>query len=335
MASSAAAASAESSGRGILAVELGAEAAAWRLESCCEPDSLALWGPVAQAAERDAAAAPGHPLYSRLINLNMKAAAPGGYAIVMSQMSSGGAPGPRPPAVAVGIVDSGYRGSLRAVVWAPGPAPAAGAGEPPAGLALRLTLARLAPAPPRLVAAAADEDGADAASGRATAGGAEVPFAAAFAPKRDEDAGHDIAMPRAAVLAPGESLRVRLPVAYAEGGLAGVPYVFGRSSCNLRGLVVLPTAWPAGAPCRFVLRNVTREPIAVAAGQRVAQLLLLARRLEWLPPGLNDGEPFPVSPRAAPPAPGAPRLRWRRVADLAAAAPASERGARGFGSTGL
>ncbi|AVT50659.1 deoxyuridine triphosphatase [Cervid alphaherpesvirus 1] len=333
MASSAATASAESSDRGILAMELGseAEAAAWRLESCREPDSLALWGPVAPAAERDAGAPPGHPLYSRLINLNMKAAAPGGYAIIMSQMSSGGAPRPRPPAVAVGIVDSGYRGSLRAVVWAPEPVPAAGPGAPPAGLALRLTLARLAPAAPRLVAAADD----DAAGGDAAAGGAEVPFAAAFAPKRDEDAGYDVAMPRAAVLAPGESLRVRLPVAYAAGGFAGAPYVFGRSSCNLRGLVVLPTAWPAGAPCRFVLRNVTREPIAVAAGQRVAQLLLLARRLEWLPPGLNDSEPFPISPRAGPPAPGAPRLRWRRVADLAAAAPPSERGARGFGSTGL
>ncbi|APO15865.1 deoxyuridine triphosphatase [Bubaline alphaherpesvirus 1] len=321
MASSAAVASATSSERDILVVELdaAAEAASWRLECCCEPDSLALWGPVALAAERDGEAPPGRSLYSRLVNLNMRAAAPGGYAIIMSQMSSGGAPGPRPLAVAVGIVDSGYQGKLRAVVWAPGPA---------AGLALRLPLARLAVAVPRLVAAADDAEAGWEA-------GAEVPFFAAFAPKRDEDAGYDIAMPRAAVLAPGEDLRVQLPVVHATTAHAATLYVFGRSSCNLRGLIVLPTAWPPGTPCRFVMRNVTREPVAVAAGQRVAQLLLLARRLEWLPPGLNDREPFPTSPRAAPPAPGAPRLRWRRVADLAAVAPPSARGSRGFGSTGL
>ncbi|AVM39229.1 hypothetical protein GOGNHFCO_00006 [bovine alphaherpesvirus 1] len=325
MANSAAATTATMSGdRGILVVELNAEAAPWRLESCCESDSLALWGPIAPAAKRDETAPSGSLLYSRLINLNMKAAAPGGYAIIMSQMRSGDTHMPRPPAVAVGIVDSGYSGILRAIVWAPESAAAA----PPAGLALRLTLARLTTTLPRLIAV---DDDANAGTGA----GVEVPFFATFAPKRDEDAGYDIAMPYTAVLAPGENLHVRLPVAYAADAHAAAPYVFGRSSCNLRGLIVLPTAWPPGEPCRFVLRNVTQEPLVAAAGQRVAQLLLLARRLEWLPSGLNDREPFPTSPRAAPPAPGAPRLRWRRVADLAAAVPPSARGPRGFGSTGL
>ncbi|AVT50729.1 deoxyuridine triphosphatase [Cervid alphaherpesvirus 2] len=321
------------------AAEEGQAKPAWRLESCGgEPDSLALWSAAAAAATaaegQDGGRAPRRqPLYSRLIDLQMRAAAPGGSAILVSQMSSAdNASEPRPPAVAVGVIDSGYRGRLRAIVWTPrltiGPPRA------PPGLALRLTLVRLAAAAPRM--AAGPPPGARNPPPAAT------PLGPGFAARREEDAGHDIIMPCGTAVAPGEDIVVQLPAVRAaadesEEDAEGVyPYVFGRSSCNLRGLVVLPTAWPPGRPCRFVLRNVTGAGMYVEAGQRVAQLLLLTRRLEWLPRGFNAREPFPRSPRAAPPAAEAPPgLRWRCVPDLDAVAPPSARGADGFGSTGL
>lgn len=238
----------------------------------------------------------------------------------MSQMRLAGALDCSPLAVAVGIIDSGYRGSLRAIVWAHSQPGASGAWAAAPGLRLRLTLAALAESVPRVLVSSE---------------GAEVPFFSAFAPKRDEDAGYDIAAPRAATLAPGETLCVQLPVAYTASECAGAPYVFGRSSCSLRGLVVLPTAWPPAAPCRFVLKNVTPGPLTVAPGQRVAQLLWLAQRLPWLPPTLNDREPFPTSPPPRAQASAGGALRWRRVADINTVFPPTARGLGCFGSTGV
>lgn len=161
-----------------------------------------------------------------------------------------------------------------------------------------------------------------------------MPFFATFAPKRDEDAGYDIAMPYTAVLAPRENLHVRLPVAYAADAHAAAPYVFGRSSCNLRGLIVLPTAWPPGSPaalsCETSRRNRSLLPQASAwrscfcwhgasSGFRPASTtaspsqLALAQHRPPLGPRACAGAASPISPRRCPLCARAARLWVHRA----------------------
>ncbi|AKP23818.1 dUTPase [Suid alphaherpesvirus 1] len=187
-----------------------------------------------------------------------------------------------------GIVDAGFRGEVQAIV-APG--------RPRAQF--YCTPLRLAP-------------------GIAT----DVPFFEVFAPKRDEDAGYDIPCPRELVLPPGGAETVALPVHRTDG--RHWAYVFGRSSLNLRGIVVFPTPWESG-PCRFRIQNRGAHPVTLESGQRVAQLVLTREPLSWI----TGRSPFPATPRT----PMQHRPAWLFTRDFVA--PSSARGTRGFGSTGL
>ncbi|QPI70119.1 deoxyuridine triphosphatase [Equid herpesvirus 6] len=275
--------------------------------------------------------------YSTPADVGVRVAFPSGYAIILAQISGWTYIGSEPKHAsvgakifaAVGVVDSGYRGPVKAVLFPRHCGPRV----PPGRLAVGLVAVRLAPGPLPVHRVA---------PARCDPGRAADAFYEYFAPKREEDAGYDVRAPEELRLGPWERRLVELPVVFGAGGDAACqPCIFGRSSLNLGRLVVLPTRWVRGEPCRFVIANLTGEPRRIAAGQRIAQLLLLADPGDawWLGRGFNSDDPFPTygidevdGPAARPP--GAPVVRWRRTFDFDRDAPPSLRRNGGFGSTG-
>nr|AER37635.1 UL50 [Human alphaherpesvirus 1]AER37774.1 UL50 [Human alphaherpesvirus 1]AWO69075.1 UL50 [Human alphaherpesvirus 1]AWO70500.1 UL50 [Human alphaherpesvirus 1]AWW08889.1 UL50 [Human alphaherpesvirus 1] len=216
--------------------------------------------------------------------------------------------------VILGLIDSGYRGTVMAVVVAPKRTREFAPGTlrvdvtfldilatPPAltePISLR-QFPQLAPPPP--TGAGIREDpwlegalGAPSVTpalparrrGRSlvyageltpvqTEHGDGVREAIAFLPKREEDAGFDIVV-RRPVTVPANGTTVVQPSLRMLHADAGPAacYVLGRSSLNARGLLVVPTRWLPGHVCAFVVYNLTGVPVTLEAGAKVAQLLV-------------------------------------------------------------
>ncbi|AIL02926.1 deoxyuridine triphosphatase [Equid alphaherpesvirus 3] len=274
--------------------------------------------------------------YSVPADVGVRLAFPSGYAIILAQISGWTYVGNEPKhssgrakvSTAVGVIDSGYRGPVKAVLFPS----RCGPRVTPWRLAVGLIAVRLAPGPIR--AHRIDSRFSNSSCG-------EDSFYEYFAPKREEDAGYDVRAANELQLGPRERRLVELPVVFGGDGAACQPCIFGRSSMNLGRLVVLPTRWVRGEPCRFVVVNMTDDPVTIAAGRRIAQLLLLADPEDawWLGRGLNDSDPFPTygldevdGPALR--APAAHAVKWTMTSNFDSDAPPSLRCACGFGSTG-
>uniref|UniRef100_A0AAU0K6Z6 dUTPase n=1 Tax=Anatid alphaherpesvirus 2 TaxID=3080522 RepID=A0AAU0K6Z6_9ALPH len=165
-----------------------------------------------------------------------------------------------------------------------------------------------------------------------------LPFYETFSPKKDEDGGYDVRASVSVTLEPMSVTSMVIRQRYRCGDGSVIPCVFGRSSMNASGVAVIPTRWMANEWLTVRLCNMTRARVDINAGDRIAQLLLVAREsLLWLPRGQNVDEPFPsaasdvrVDNRRVCPLPN-----WRKTAHFDEEAPSSERMDKGFGSTGL
>nr|QAU10825.1 UL50 [Human alphaherpesvirus 2] len=307
------------------------------------------------------------------VSLGLRMAMPRDFCAIIHAPAVSG-PGPH---VMLGLVDSGYRGTVLAVVVAPNGT----RGFAPGALRVDVTFLNIRATPPTLtepsslhrfpqlapspLAGLREDpwlDGALATAGGAVAlparrrGGSLVYAgeltqvttehgdcvheAPAFLPKREEDAGFDILIHRA-VTVPANGATVIQPslrVLRAADGPEAC-YVLGRSSLNARGLLVMPTRWPSGHACAFVVCNLTGVPVTLQAGSKVAQLLVAGTdALPWIPPdNIHEDGAFRAYPRGVPDATATPRdppiLVFTNEFD--ADAPPSKRGAGGFGSTGI
>ncbi|AII80943.1 deoxyuridine triphosphatase [Equid alphaherpesvirus 1] len=275
--------------------------------------------------------------YSVLTDVGVRVACSSGYAIVLTQISGLLPVEPEPGNfsnvtfpensakyyTAYGIVDSGYRGVVKAVQFAPG----INTSVPPGQMSLGLVLVKLARKSIHVTSIGSTRDGRTSEANL---------FYDYFAPKRVEDAGYDISAPEDATIDPDESHFVDLLIVFANSNPAVTPCIFGRSSMNRRGLIVLPTRWVAGRTCCFFILNVNKYPVSITKGQRVAQLLLTEDIDDALiPPTVNYDNPFPTySPSESTKAPQSPVL-WKFTTDFDREAPSSLRADGGFGSTGL
>ncbi|ARS01763.1 deoxyuridine triphosphatase [Macacine alphaherpesvirus 1] len=223
--------------------------------------------------------------------------------------------------VALGLIDSGYRGTIQAVVLAPAETRRFAPGDlrvdltfvrvsgSPLGLTAPAFLCttpgpkrarRTEPAPPHANPWLGREPVARPRPARGTFvtytgelreeahrsgedGALEAP---AFIPKRAEDAGIDIVIHKRVEVPAGGTVVIQpsLRVLLAGEG-AEAHYVLGRSSMNSRGVLVTPTRWLPGRQCAFSVHNITGSPVFLEPGSKVAQLLIAGSdALSWVPP---------------------------------------------------
>nr|AMB16919.1 deoxyuridine triphosphatase [Equid alphaherpesvirus 4] len=275
--------------------------------------------------------------YSVLTDVGVRVACSSGYAIVLAQISGLPHVGREPGNfsnitftgnlanyyTAYGIVDSGYRGVVKAVQFANG----VNTVVPPGCMSLGLVLVKLSTETINVTNINLTENWR---SPRVNI------FYDYFAPKRDEDAGYDISAQTNATIEPDESYFVELPIVFSSSNPAVTPCIFGRSSMNRRGLIVLPTRWVTGRTCCFFILNINKYPVYITKGQRVAQLVLTEDIDEALiPTNVNYDTPFPTySPTGAVKHNPTPIL-WKFTEAFDHDAPSSARSEGGFGSTGL
>ncbi|AGN48239.1 deoxyuridine triphosphatase [Gallid alphaherpesvirus 1] len=140
------------------------------------------------------------------------------------------------------------------------------------------------------------------------------PFNEIFAPKRPGDGGYDIRATKDVTILPKSSTRITLPQKLACGPLWRA-FILGRSSMNLKGLLVDPIHVQDNDWISFSLTNIRDEAASIHAGDRVAQLIVTEKRSTFL------GEPD--------------ALRWKIVNSVVDERyTLSVRGDGGFGSTG-
>ncbi|AQS79166.1 deoxyuridine triphosphatase [Ateline alphaherpesvirus 1] len=304
------------------------------------------------------------------VPLGVRLALPEAYAAILHAAPA--APGRPAPAYrcANGVIDSGYRGDVAAVLVVLG---GEGAVFPPGSVRLCITVLRLAPGPPGLTSPVFRPRTPPACPGGGPPGltspvfrprtppacpggavcyvgeredipGTDAPLAGerhAFVPRRPEDAGLDVVARRRVEIPPRDSRVLQPSLRYVRAGGAEVCCFFGRSSLNARGVVVTPSVWRGDAECRFRITNLTDEPFVIEPGSRVAQLVVVERDCSptWVAADAvgHDADSCPAF-RDGGPAGGArpenvPSFRF--TASYAAQAPASARGEGGFGSTGV
>ncbi|ARS01913.1 deoxyuridine triphosphatase [Macacine alphaherpesvirus 1] len=257
------------------------------------------------------------------VPLDLRVAMPTDFCAVVHAPPASGAP----YRVALGLIDSGYRGTIQAVVLAPAQTRRFAPGE----LRVDLTFARVSGSPLGLTAPAflcaghglkrarRTEPGAphanpwlgrgsaargaggrgafvtytgelrEEAPGPGTDGAMESP---AFIPKRAEDAGIDIVIHKRVEVPAGGTVAIQpsLRVLLAGEGDEAY-YVMGRSSLNSRGVLVTPTRWLPGRQCVFSVHNITGAPVVLEPGSKIAQLLIAGSdALPWVPPDNVPGD---------------------------------------------
>ncbi|AQT34059.1 deoxyuridine triphosphatase [Human alphaherpesvirus 3] len=152
-------------------------------------------------------------------------------------------------------------------------------------------------------------------------------------PKRQEDAGYDICVPYNLYLKRNEFIKIVLPI-IRDWDLQHPSinaYIFGRSSKSRSGIIVCPTAWPAGEHCKFYVYNLTGDDIRIRTGDRLAQVLLIDHNTQiHLKHNVLSNIAFPYAIRGKC---GIPGVQWYFTKTLDLIATPSERGTRGFGST--
>ncbi|QPO25259.1 deoxyuridine triphosphatase [Bovine alphaherpesvirus 2] len=250
--------------------------------------------------------------------------------------------------VVTGLIDSGYRGTVSAVLilskencrFAPG------------ALQAHISIHELSDSTPALTEPRAPKTTAPTVAnlnGRfALYTGAPNPIPGhpgvetegeVFLPKRAEDAGTDIAVVMPVEIPPGDyaliqpSYRSLLDDANAEA-----VYVLGRSSLNNRGLIVAPTRWLPGRACVLCIHNITDVTAFLGAGTKVAQVVNMRHpSLCGVPvENIDSGGVYAATPHQHPARPSPtgtlpPRVKFTNTFD--ADAPGSARGLGGFGST--
>ncbi|AAG27245.1 dUTPase [Cercopithecine alphaherpesvirus 9] len=161
-----------------------------------------------------------------------------------------------------------------------------------------------------------------------------------FKSKRVEDAGYDVCAPFEITVPARTTIRVTVPFIQRLNVNNMDAYIFGRSSKNVIGVIVLPTVWIWGSLCEFYIFNATSSNVIVKPGEKIAQVVLLEHRNQSVhihKDIINNFEPFPSiifgnhtieklnSPDVYP--------KWHFTTMFNYIAPPSDRGNKGFGST--
>lgn len=141
-----------------------------------------------------------------------------------------------------------------------------------------------------------------------------IPFHATFGAKKAEDAGYDIRAPDAFTMRPGGSARIILRQKLHLGD-SRAAYIMGRSSMNLKGVLVEPERVFDGEWVSFKLTNIRDTAMHFNKNDRIAQLVALQDKLELT--GGTDALP------------------WREVQSVCEENKTSARGDKGFGSSGV
>ncbi|AQX83322.1 deoxyuridine triphosphatase [Canid alphaherpesvirus 1] len=258
--------------------------------------------------------------YSKIIDLEIRTATSNQYAVFVTQMSSGDENMNNTNIFVInGVIDSGYRGIVKALVYYRSTVKKIN----PYDLKIKLLLLELSkdliPVSPKLHSL--DKHG-------------ELNFFNIFNKKRDEDAGYDIPSPRMVRIEPGYSYLLSLPIFQLEMKNPPIACIFGRSSLNSSGIIVLPTIWKPKTLCQFFIKNISSKIVTIEKGQRIAQLVLLKNTQQlWLQPQINCHSLFPKTNYLN--SSNQEGDMWKFTEDLDIEAPRSLRGINGFGSTGL
>ncbi|QBN85170.1 deoxyuridine triphosphatase-like protein [Phocid alphaherpesvirus 1] len=263
--------------------------------------------------------------YNKLIDIGIRIATPSQYAVFVTQMCFDDEERDCNPNVFVvnGVIDSGYRGIVKALIYHHSFTKTINAHS----LKLKLPLLKLSndliPIAPNLHSLS-----------KPTFENFLYDFYSIFNKKRDEDAGYDISSPQTIQIEPGYSYFVTIPIFQLDMENPPIACIFGRSSMNLKGLIVLPTIWKPRTRCQFFIKNVTRQPIVLKEGQRIAQLVLIDNTQSvWLQPQINCYSLFPKTSNSS--LIEQSYSMWRFTKNFNIEAPNSLRGANGFGSTGI
>ncbi|AAQ73690.1 dUTPase [Psittacid alphaherpesvirus 1] len=141
-----------------------------------------------------------------------------------------------------------------------------------------------------------------------------IPFHDTFGQKEAEDAGYDIRAPENCTLPPGGSVRVilRQKLHMGKGRAA---FVMGRSSMNLKGVLVEPERVVDDEWVSFNITNIRDAAAFFRKNDRIAQLVALEDKLELMG--------------------GVDALPWRVVQSVQEEKKNSSRGDKGFGSSGV
>lgn len=161
-----------------------------------------------------------------------------------------------------------------------------------------------------------------------------VPFYETFNTKRHEDAAYDIFAPSDIVLESMSSVTIAIQQRYACADKSMVPWIFGRSSMNLRGLIISPSRWMPDSWLTLTLCNLTEAKATIKRGDRIAQLLLVNQEAAaLLPTEGGTAALFPTVGKCRRPAASA-EAKWRETAAFDTESGRSERECAGFGSSG-
>ncbi|ADO13778.1 deoxyuridine triphosphatase [Saimiriine alphaherpesvirus 1] len=290
----------------------------------------------------------GSGFYVAKVPLGVRLVLPEGYAAILHAMVHPAFEITPGYCCANGVIDSGYRGTIAAVLAVSREDSAI---FPPGSIKLCLSIIKLASSPLGLTTPVfTRRDPLAPSKGRVYYIGRcdDVPDCledivgeeTAFIPRRAEDAGLDVVARRRLEIPAGESYILQPSLRFLHSPVAGTCCFFGRSSLNARGLVVVPSLWRHGTECRFRFINMTGESFVIQPGARIAQLVIAERECElaWVRADAvdHDADPFPTTEErdcACGIPCDAPRFCFTDSYETDA--PASVRGEGGFGSTGV
>ncbi|QEG54071.1 Pol polyprotein [Cacatuid alphaherpesvirus 2] len=141
-----------------------------------------------------------------------------------------------------------------------------------------------------------------------------LPFFDVFGMKRSEDAGYDIKAPDSFTMPPGGSARIILKQKLHMGD-GRAAYIVGRSSMNLKGLLLKPERVFDEEWISFMLTNIRSTAYHVSKNDRIAQLVAIEGKIDLME--------------------GKDALQWREVLSVREENKNSVRGEKGFGSSGI
>ncbi|AAF66786.1 UL50 [Gallid alphaherpesvirus 2] len=163
-----------------------------------------------------------------------------------------------------------------------------------------------------------------------------IPFFETFTPKRTEDAAYDIAAPGDIRLGALSSTTIMIQQRYVCMDDSVIPCIFGRSSMNLRSLIIIPSRWLPNSWLTITICNLTEMTVMIRCGDRIAQLLLVDHESATLIPPTNDTTGmFPTVGKCRRPGASVGEPKWRETLEFDTEAYSSERQFSGFGSTGI
>lgn len=234
--------------------------------------------------------------------------------------------------VPVGVIDSCYRGEVKAIIWS-----SSHTKYRPGDICVKIKLFKLFKFVPISLGSPNRGDIYSIRLGQQTNDMKVISFLpnfeSIFAPRNSGDAGYDVKWPHEfLVIGPGEEIKYVAGVFYTHAyGPDVILYIFGRSSMNKKGLIVLPRTWESERMLSFRIRNVTNLSFTICKGDRIAQLLVVCRSYDGEPHAYIRKTMFPRTRNqyfiGRPVCYGA---EWAKSDTL----DTTQRGESGFGSTG-